>query len=218
MRARQACRTIDSTKEPCSLSSEWTSLEIAKLAVGVLTPILLFVLGVLVTRAARRVEDVQWASRTLIERRLELFEQLAPKLNDLYAFFLVLGHFREIEPPEAVKLKRELDRSFHSHSALFTPEFGERYRAFIDACFLTFTREAEDAKLRTYIDRQRRERQSWSDEWVELFAVGRESSYEEIDAAYRALMDAFALEVGARLADDSGRSWIGVFRRRSRPR
>jgi hypothetical protein len=200
------------------LPSEWTSLEIAKLAVGVLTPILLFVLGVVVTRAARRVEDAQWASRTLIERRLDLFEEIAPKLNDLYAFSLVLGHFREIEPPEAVKLKRELDRTFHSHSALFTPEFAERYRAFIDACFLTYARVAEDAKLRTYIDGQRRERQSWSDEWDGLFAVGRESSYEEIDAAYRALMDEFALEVGARRDEPAGDWWTRALRRLPRRR
>jgi hypothetical protein len=57
--------------------ADWNSLEIAKLAVGALTPIFLFILGYMVTNAARRVEQAQWANRKLIESRLELYERMA---------------------------------------------------------------------------------------------------------------------------------------------
>jgi hypothetical protein len=170
-----------------------------KSPIGILTPILLFVLGVLVTRAARRVEDIQWASRKLIERRLDLFEQMAPKLNDLFCFFLLRGHFREIEPPDAITLKRELDRTFYANAPLFDPSFAARYQRFIDACFLTFTAMGEDAKLRTSASAQRQERTSWEDEWEKLFARGNESTFEEIESAYEGVMNEFAAEVGARL-------------------
>jgi hypothetical protein len=44
-------------------ASSWNSLEVAKLAVGVLTPLLLVGLAVLINRTAQRVEDAQWANR-----------------------------------------------------------------------------------------------------------------------------------------------------------
>lgn len=106
-----------------SASSPWNSLEIAKLAVGFLTPILLFTLGLVVTRAARRIKNAQWASRKLIERRIELHKEMAPKLNDLYCFFATVGHFRDIIPPDALKAKRELDKLFFQNEQLFSSEF-----------------------------------------------------------------------------------------------
>src|SRR5215211_4399325 len=108
--------------------ADWNSLEIAKLAVGALTPIFLFVLGYMVTRAARCVEQAQWASRKLIESRLELYERMAPMLNDLFCFFLLVGHFDEVTPPEALSRKRDLDRIFHAHAPLFSAEFRGTYQ------------------------------------------------------------------------------------------
>src|SRR5919106_4136348 len=116
------------------VATNWSSLEITKLVVSALTPILLFVLGYMVTKASRRVEEAQrdaarrfeeaqWASRKLIESRLALFEEMAPKLNDLFSCFMLVGQFREVTPPEALSRKRELDRIFHSHAPLFSPEF-----------------------------------------------------------------------------------------------
>ena len=129
------------------IASEWSSLEVAKLAVGVLTPVLLLVLGVLVSRAARRVEDIQWVNRKLVERRLDLFEEMAPKLNDLFCFFLLVGHFKEIEPPDALRRKRELDRSFHVHTTLFSHDFSDRYSAFMEHAS---PRSRDRAKTRSY--------------------------------------------------------------------
>jgi hypothetical protein len=50
------------------VAEPWNSLEIAKLAVAALTPILLLALGYMVSRATRR-------SETLIESRLKLYEK-----------------------------------------------------------------------------------------------------------------------------------------------
>jgi hypothetical protein len=74
-------------------SSSWNSYATASLVVAFLTPLLLFTLGLIVTRAARRIENAQWASRKLIERRLELRKEMAPVLNDVYCFFTTRGHF-----------------------------------------------------------------------------------------------------------------------------
>jgi hypothetical protein len=191
-------------------AAEWNSLEIDKLAVGALTPIFLFVLGYMVTRAARRVEEAQWASRKLIERRLELHEEMAPKLNDLFCFFALVGHFREVTPPEAIERKRELDRTFHAYAPLFSPEFRDRYQDFLDVLFVPFTGAGQPAKLRASLEAQKRERGTWKSKWDAMFAPGEESAPDEVAAAYDDLMDALASDVGAPRAGRRARPWLGV--------
>jgi hypothetical protein len=192
------------------VAADWNSLEIAKLAVGALTPIFLFVLGYMVTRAARGVEEAQWASRKLIERRLDLYEQMAPILNDLFCFFTLVGHYREVTPPEALSRKRRVDRIFHAHAPLFSPEFRDRYEGFLNVCFLPFTGAAQPARLRASLAAQKRERTTWEPEWDEMFAQGEESSPDQIAAAYDDMMDSFASDVGAPRAGRRPRWWLGV--------
>jgi len=97
------------------MGAEWSSLEFAKLAVAALTPIILFVLGYKVTQTARRIEQAQWTRQKLVERRLELYEEMAPKLNDLFCCFTLVGHFQEVTPPEAILRKRATESSTLTH-------------------------------------------------------------------------------------------------------
>jgi hypothetical protein len=126
----------------------WTWLELAKLIVAGLIPVVVVGLGVLINRTAHRIEQAQWATRRLIDRRLELFDSMAPGLNDLLCFFLLVGDFRNITPPIAIAHKRELDQQFYVNEALMSPEFASRYHAFIGACFQTYTGVGHDARLR----------------------------------------------------------------------
>lgn len=182
----------------------WTSLEIVKLAVAALTPLLVLLIGFWVTRATRRVEQAQWASRTLIAKRLELFDEMAEPLNDLYCFFRLVGDFQAITPPEAIARKRALDKLFYTHEALMSEEFGTRYRAFINACFLPFTGIGQDARLKASVQRQRTERGGrWDAAWEACF-VDHENlvtPLATVSGEYRALMTCFAEQVGATTAE-----------------
>jgi hypothetical protein len=199
-------------KDVMPVAAEWSSLEIAKLAVGVLTPIFLFVLGYMVTKAACGVEQAQWANRKLIETRLELFEKMAPKLNDLFCFFALVGHFQEVTPPRALTRKRELDGIFHSHAVLFSGEFRDRYQEFIDTCFITFRDVAKPAQLRAPIAPQMNERgkETWDRKWKSMFAQGQESSVVEVANAYDDMMDSFANDVQAPRPGRIPRPWLEV--------
>jgi hypothetical protein len=119
-------------------ASNWNSLEVVKLAVAAATPVVIFALGYQVNRAARRIDAVQWVSRKLVEERLPLYREIAPSLNDLLCFFMLVGHFRAIDPPKAIAIKRDVDRTVHANLYLFTPKFMERYYAFMQTCFATF--------------------------------------------------------------------------------
>ena len=177
----------------------WSSLEIAKLVVAATTPVVVILIGIVVSRAARRVEEAQWANRKLIERRIELYDQMARPLNDLYCFFHLVGHFREIEPPDAVKRKRELDRLFYENEFLMGQRFGELYADFMNACFDTYTGFAQDAKVRASVGRQRTERHEWNDAWDACFVAEDEATeLQRIRDRYRALMLCFAGLIGVR--------------------
>jgi hypothetical protein len=183
------------------VGSTWNSLEVAKLAVALLTPVLLLGLGVVITRAARRVEHAQWANRKLIERRLELYDEMAPLLNDLYCFVGLVGDFRRIEPPRAIELKRRLDKLFHVNKFLFSDAFARRWEALMDLCFETYTGYGNDARIRVDAESQEAEMGSsdWRAEWRVLFSPrGEHTQRGRIKYAIAELMETFADEIGVR--------------------
>jgi hypothetical protein len=193
-------------------ASQWTSLEVVKVVLATLTPLVLFGLGIVVTRTARRIEDLQWANRTIVERRLEIYSELAPMLNDIFCFFMMVGDFHATSPPEVIQKKREADRTFFVNAPLFSRKFQERYTDFINTCFLQFSGIGRPALLRSSAAMQRAERnRQWDDQWDSLFSNRDESSsVEEVARAYDALMDAFALEVGVRVPERRPRPWLAT--------
>jgi hypothetical protein len=183
------------------MAAEWTSLEVAKLLVGVLTPLVVVALGIMVRNAARRIEDAQWASRKLVERRIELYDQMAGPLNDLFVFFLRVGQFREINPSVAIRRKRALDKAFYTNRFLMSEAFSERYHSFIDACFVEGQYMGRDAKLRASWQTQKAEwgdETRWNDEWNGLFVTQAKDvvAQTEVESTYDALMERFAAECG----------------------
>jgi len=198
--------------------SAWNSLEIAKLVVSILTPLSVALLGIVVARngkradesaakAARELESAQWANRRAVERLIELHKEMAPLLNDLMCFFRLIGHFREITPPEAIARKRTLDRIFFANEYLFDMQFRRSYRAFMMKCFAEWQTAGHDAKMLASASRMRNERgpsTRWEEDWDRLFKYDALDSREvrhAQQAAYNDAMSSFAAQLG--LSPDS---------------
>lgn len=183
-------------------SAGWNSYAIVSLVAAFLTPVLLFLLGLMVARAARRIENAQWANRKLIERRLELHKEMAPVLNDVYCFFTTRGHFREITPPDALEMKRQLDKLFHTNRNLFSPEFQKSYYDFMGLCFIEYSKLPEDAHLNAQSSwmREQRSHRGWEPEWderfVEMTTAESKETVEQQKRKYETLMAAFADDLG----------------------
>jgi hypothetical protein len=179
-------------------SSGWNSLEVAKLIVSAVTPIVVVGLGVVISRAARRLEHADWANRTLIERRLELYDKMAPLLNDLFCFFQFRGHFRDVEPPDAIAHKRQLDKIFYVNRFLMSEEFYRLYGDFISSCFKMHLGKGEDAKLRANKEDHREERVSWNTEWDHYYVEDESEmrSRGTVREKYEDVMRCFAREIG----------------------
>jgi len=179
------------------LASEWNSLEVAKLLVAVLTPVAVVLLGLYVRSVSRRIEDAQWSSRRVLDWRLDLYKTMAPKLNDLYCFFMLVGDFREVKPTDALARKRALDKDFHVNRFLFSDEFGLYYYEFMAASFATWQGFGVAARLRSSLASQQSERSEWDATWDQMFTPEADSStQEEFEQRYETLMRRFAAEVG----------------------
>jgi hypothetical protein len=153
------------------IAATWNSLEIVKLIVQALIPVAIFGAGLVVARETRPYEERRWVREKQFETRLERWSNVGPLLNDLYCFFALVGHFRSIEPPKAIVLKRDLDRFVHADAHILGPAFMERYYTFMSACFQTYVGPGVDAKLWASAARQRIERgdAAWRPEWDSLF-------------------------------------------------
>jgi len=101
----------------------WNWLEVAKLVAGLLTPVALAILGIYIHRVTKRFEHLQWQSQKLIEKRLEIYDSLAPELNELLCYFTYVGAWRDTNPDTVVSLKRKIDRRIHLAAALFSKDF-----------------------------------------------------------------------------------------------
>jgi hypothetical protein len=160
----------------------------------VLTPLALVGVGYLVTRATKRLESVQWANRTVIQRRLEIFSEVAPKLNRLLCFALFIGRWKETKPSDAINLKRETDEVIHVNRVLFSPRLCDTYNRYMEALFHAYARPDSDALIRVQIATalgDRRKLPWWETSMESCFASFEIPPEAEILAAYKALEEAF---------------------------
>jgi hypothetical protein len=176
------------------MASSWTSLQIATVTVAALTPITVAGLGVLFARASRRIEQVQWANQIVVTRRLDIFAQLAPGLNQLLCFATFVGGWKEIQPRQAISIKRRLDETMYANRVLFSEELFACYHQFMTTLFAMYATTDADAHLRAPVESQwgdRRNMRWWDDSMARLFSPASPASLADIQAAYDQLSQRF---------------------------
>jgi hypothetical protein len=107
----------------------WNSLEVAKLGISILTPVSVAVLGWIISRRMKRFEQAQWANQKLIERRLSLYDELAPELNKLFCFYTWVGYWKDITPGDTIGAKRTLDKKVNIYRYLLGDDFYQHYQS-----------------------------------------------------------------------------------------
>lgn len=211
-------------------TSPWNSLEIVKVAVSTLTPLAVLIIGVWITRRQkqldalrekqhllqqRQLDFLQWTNQKVIEKRIAVFGELAPLLNDVYCFFMFVGGWKALKPPDVVAKKRQMDRIVHVNRPLFSNTFFDTYQAFIDACYLPYIAFGQDAQLRTsVVKHQEPYGDSWQIEWNDCFVCESKPAWHifagesdvtdqvEVESAYQSLMSTFSVELGISSVED----------------
>jgi hypothetical protein len=177
------------------MATETDWLEYAKLAVAALTPIMTGIVGIFVVRLGNRMEGIQQLHQELLKKRLSLFEEIAPNLNDIYCFYQAVGHWTELSPDDVIKRKRTIDRAIQVNRFLFRPEFWDAYKAFEHAHFEMYTGPGQPAKLRLDMDRIKQLAGSlFKADWLPMVSA-KAGSHEEQRADYQKLMDILGNEI-----------------------
>jgi hypothetical protein len=180
------------------MASGWNSMQIATLAVSALTPLTVAGLGYFVARASRRLEQLRWANQTVVTRRLEIFGEVAPALNQLLCFATFVGRWKEIQPGHAIGLKRQLDETMYSNRVLFSDSLFAAYQDFMASLFAMYATTEADAHLRAPIDSRwgtRRNMTWWDDSMTSLFSATKPASLDEIQVAYEQLARRFRADL-----------------------
>ncbi len=176
----------------------WNSLEVSKLIVGVFTPLsLLFISNQLSISDQRRSDLAQQSEKTraeqiarferVAEQRTRLWQDLGPNLNDIYAYLMYVGRWKQMKAHDIVTAKRNADRVFYSYRPFFSERFVRDYETFMNASFHMFNSMGEDAKPRTTSIYRREEDTN--------FVSGDENS-DAVHASYYRLMNTVAEEFG----------------------
>lgn len=174
----------------------WNWLEIAKLLVGLVIPVALALFGIYVHRVTKSFEHLQWRSQKLVEKRLAVYDDLAPLFNDLLCYFTYVGCWKDLNPPDVVTLKRTIDKKIHLAAPLFSESFFSACMAFQNLCFETYNGWGHDALLKTKLERRKEANQSeWKVEWEECFSKNA-SDPKDIRDMYREIMESFATDIG----------------------
>lgn len=181
----------------------WNSLEIAKLTVAALTPIVVAGAGYWLNRRLKSLEAAQWAQQKIVERRIRAYDELAPEMNRLYCYFAYVGSWKESTPADMVGLKRHMDERAYVSAPLFDRDFLRLYTELTDLCFSTFGRWGEDARLRTLTDRRKPAFGGrWDPRWDECFTErSRAVAPEQVKVAYTGMMGYLAAAMGATEVD-----------------
>jgi len=180
-----------------STASVWNSLEVVKLIASLLTPAALALLGIFIQRLSRRYEDRRWVNQKVVEKRLEIYDQLAPELNDVLCYFTFVGCWKDLDPPTVVKMKRDLDRKLHLAKPLFPAEFFAACRAFLNECFLSFGGGwGSDAQLRTTVaGRMEVHPRPWDPSWAQHFSE-EHADPDTVQELYKNVMKEFSASFG----------------------
>ena len=148
--------------EPSALpeKSPWNSLEIAKIVVGVLTPITIAVLGYQLAESGRQQSAMEAsyareraeqsaAYDKVVNKRAELWDRMAVPLNDIYVYMLQVGHWKELTEKDIVARKRQTDAVVYANRPYFSDELFNAYNEYMESAFATYGTIGEDARLRT---------------------------------------------------------------------
>ncbi|MCA8879066.1 MAG: hypothetical protein KDA73_03725 [Rhodobacteraceae bacterium] len=176
-------------------------LELAKLGIGLFTSISVVVLGYFLNQRLKSIDDAQWQNRKIIEKRIAIYDDVAPDLNKVYCFCRFLGYWKEISPSDMINTKRNLDKNVNIYRHLLSDEFYEKYDKFIHLAFRTYTRHGKDALIRSAIlnywgDRREHSKYAWEPSFDEMFDLTDLPIDSEFDKAYLSVMNSLRDSVG----------------------
>lgn len=175
----------------------WNSLEIVKLAISISTPLVVILIGFLINNRVRHIEHMQWTRQRIVDKRIELYDHMIPKINDIYCYLIRVGNWKEFSPEDIIELKREIDKIAHVNAPLFSEKFISLYSSMMECYFDMFRGKGTNARIlidpNEYIQFYEGE---WIPSWDDFYDRDKMSSRNEIKNMYHNFVHNFSTEIG----------------------
>lgn len=178
-----------------------TTFDLMKLSISAFTPIIVLIFGFVLNRRLKSIDAAQWQNRKIIEKRIEIYDNVAPDLNKIYCFCRFIGYWKDISPQDMIVTKRQLDKSVNIYRHLLSESFYANYNIFIHTAFTTYTGHGKDALIRSEInntwgDRRIHSNYNWEGSFDDMFESKKTAPLSQLDEAYLAAMNSFRDCVG----------------------
>lgn len=169
----------------------WRSIAIVSMIVALLTPIIMVFLAFRFSRMMKRMNKKQWSNQKVVEKRIEVYGKIVPKLNDIFSFFCYIGNWSEITPIEVLRLKKELDKDMNTYASLFSDDLRNKYMAFKQLCFVSMSGWEHDEKIKSLYQLRQENNLEWDDDWIQYFDTNNVIDAVKVKERYDELIESF---------------------------
>lgn len=180
---------------------KWSSLDKAKFILSIFTTVFTALLTIGILYYGNKIENSKWKNQTLISKKIELYDNMMPKLNDILCYFNQYGTYKDYTPLEIIKLKRELNKTFYTNKSFLPKSLQKEYIKFIDTlCFEPYG-GSWDSRLRMNAVYNRRgyiEQHGdslWNEQWNKKLFTGEKSDRITISKSYDKIMTLFVDDI-----------------------
>jgi hypothetical protein len=134
-----------------------------------LGPVVIVILAIRLSRIKKRLLNQYQNNQKLIEKRIEVYERISPKINDIVSFLCYTGNWNEFTPMDIMQLKRELDKDIQSSIPLFSENLSKQYNSLMQYCFVTYTGWEHNEKIKSLYALRQQNNPAWNDDWIPFF-------------------------------------------------
>jgi len=172
-----------------------SSLKIAVILIAVLAPVIIVFLVHRFKRIKKHLTNQHETNQKLIEKRIEIYERIGPKLNDLLSFFSYTGNWKELSPIDIMRLKRELDKEININTPLFSDDLSNEYNSFMQICFVAHSGWEHEEKIKTLYELRQQNNPEWNDDWIPYFDTNNVVEGIKLKERYDELLEFFKKEM-----------------------
>ena len=169
----------------------WNSLKIPIMIIAALAPIIIVFLIIRYKRIIKGLNEKQQTNQKLIEKRVEIYARIGPKLNDILDFFCYSGNWKDLTPIDMLRIKKELDQEINTYTPLFSGDLRKKYFGFIHLCFVSHSGWEHKEKIKSLYEIRQEHYVEWNDDWIQFFDTNNVVEAIKLREAHNELKDYF---------------------------
>lgn len=174
----------------------WDNLKIVIIVIAALAPVAIAFLIIRNKRSLKGLENKYRTDQKIYEKRIDVYDRIGPKLNDLFCFYCYNGNWKEISPQYIMLLKKELDKEMNTHAPLYSDDLMQKYARFMQLCFVAHSGWEHDEKIKSLYDLRQLQNLEWENDWIQYFdtnnvvdAIKMKERYDELIASFKKEMN-----------------------------